>query len=399
MAGRTTLEFLKTESGSGWFLAFSAALAMAAANSPWSSAYFAFIGHTFPVRIGSFFVTLTVLDWVKQGLMAVFFLVVGLEIKFEILRGELSTPRRLALPLLAAFGGIIVPAIIYRACNLGPHGVPAGWPVPVATDIAFALAALAVAAPRMPSALRVFLLTLAIADDLGAMALIAMLFTARLHLLAVIGAGLVLACMALISRWKRAPLMFYGLGFALTWALVLKSGVDTSMAGIGCAMTMPIEARRLGQPSVLRAFIDTLHPYVAFAILPLFAFTAAGFPISGNLMRQAFSPLPMGIFLGLIIGKPLGIFSFSLLGAVARVGRKPAGSSWAELFGVALLCGAGFTLSLYIGALAFGPNDASLQPLVRLGVLAGTVTSVLAGGVLLRRLQRRRDLADLDEAV
>ena len=391
MARRITLDFLKTESGSGWLLAISAALAMLAANSPWSAFYFAFIGHTLSVRIGDFGVSLTVVDWVKQGLMAVFFLVVGLEIKFEILRGELSSPRRLALPLFAAAGGMIVPALIYRACNLGPHGEPVGWPVPIATDIAFALAALAMAAPKLPSTLRVFLLTLAIADDLGAVALIALLFNARLHLFSILAATSVLAGMALISRWKRAPLMLYGLGFALTWAFVLKSGIDTSIAGIACALTLPIGARRAGQTSVLQAFIDTLHPYVAFAILPLFAFTEAGFPISGDLIRHALSPLPIGIFLGLCVGKPLGIFSFSVLGAVTRLGRKPTGSTWPELLGVAMLCGAGFTLSLYIGALAFGPGNASLQPLVRLGVIAGTVTAILTGGILLRRLQYLRD--------
>jgi len=390
MARRLTLDFLKTESGSGLILAVAALAAVAAANSPWSSSYFAFVDAPIAVRLGDFAQTRSVLAWVKDGLMAIFFLVVGMEIKFEVLRGELSSPRRLALPVFAALGGMVAPALIYLAVNLAPGGAPGGWPTATATDIAFALAALAMAAPRMPAALRVFLLTLAIADDLGAVGLIALLYTSQLHLLALAGAGGALVALALLSRWKRAPFAFYGALFVIVWAFTLQSGVNACVAGIACAFTVPIGARRPGQESVLKYFMDSLHPYVAYAILPLFAFTAAGFSFQAIGVRQVLTPIPLGIAAALLIGKPLGVFGFSLLAAATRIGRRPAGVTWLELLGAAMLCGVGFTMSLYIGALAFAANGAPIQGEVRLAVIAGSLASALAGGTLLAVAQAAR---------
>jgi len=390
MARRLTVDFLKTESGAGAILAVAAVAAVAAANSRWAGAYFTFIDWPIAVRVGDFAQTRTVLSWVKDGLMAVFFLVVGMEIKFEVLRGELSSPRRLALPIVAALGGMIVPAVVYLALNAGAGGAPGGWPITTATDIAFALAALAVAAPRMPSSLRVFLLTLAIADDMGAVGLIAILYTAKLHTLALAGAGLTLAILAVISRWKRTPFFFYGAGFVLVWAFTLQSGVNTSVAAVACAMTVPIGARRPGQESVLKYFMDSLHPYVAFAILPLFAFTAAGFSFGSLGAHDLISPMPLGIALALLVGKTVGVFGFSVLGVAARIGRRPSGATWPELLGIALLCGVGFTMSLYIGALAFASGDPLAGSQVRLGVIAGSLASVAIGGALMAWLQRRR---------
>jgi NhaA family Na+:H+ antiporter len=389
MARRLTLDFLKTESGSGLILAAAALAAVAAANSPWSSSYFAFVDAPIAVRIGDFAQTRSVLAWIKDGLMAIFFLVVGMEIKFEVLRGELSSPRRLALPVFAALGGMVAPALIYLAVNLAPGGAPGGWPTATATDIAFALAALAMAAPRMPAALRVFLLTVALADDLGAVGLIALLYTSQLHLLALAGAGGALAALALLSRWKRAPFAFYGALFVIVWAFTLQSGVNACVAGIACAFTVPIGARRPGQESVLKYFMDSLHPYVAYAILPLFAFTAAGFSFQAMGVRQVLTPIPLGIAAALVIGKLLGVFGFSVLAAGARIGRRPAGITWLELFGAAMLCGVGFTMSLYIGALAFAANGA-VQGEVRLAVIAGSLASALAGGALLALAQSAR---------
>jgi Na+:H+ antiporter, NhaA family len=390
MARRLTLDFLKTESGAGAILAVAALAAVVMANSRWAGAYFTFIDWPIAVRVGDFAQTRPVLGWVKDGLMAVFFLVVGMEIKFEVLRGELSSPRRLALPVVAALGGMIVPALIYLALNRGPGGAPQGWPVATATDIAFALAALAIAAPRMPASLRVFLLTLAIADDLGAVGLIAILYTAKLHTLALLGAGVTLAALAVVSHWKRTPFFFYGVGFLLVWAFTLQSGVNTSIAGVACALTVPIGARRAGQESVLKYFMDSLHPYVAFAILPLFAFTAAGFSFSGLSASALVSPMPLGIALALLVGKTLGVFGFSVLGVMVRLGRRPSGATWPELLGVAVLCGVGFTMSLYIGALAFPSQSGLDQSQVRLGVIAGSVASALVGGGLMAWLQARR---------
>lgn len=393
MAGRRTFAFLKSESGSGLLLVLAALTAVAMANSPWAALYQA-IDHTpIVVRIGAFEETLDLAEWVKQGLMTIFFLVVGLEIKLEVLRGELSSPRRLALPLLAAIGGMIVPAIVYLALNQGAGGTPQGWPVPVATDIAFALAALAVAAPRLPSSLRTFLLALAIADDLGAVALIGLLYSGHIDTHALAGAVFCLAGLALLGRWRQAPLFFYAAGFLLVWGFAIKSGVNPSVAGVACAFTVPLRGRRIDEPGLLRYFMESLQPYVGLFILPLFAFTAAGFAFSTLSGGRALSPISVGVAVGLLAGKPVGILGFAWLGAELRLARRPAGATWSELAGVALLCGAGFTMSLFIGALAFGPDNTAAQAQVRLGVITGSLASVLAGGAVLAWRQQRRRAA------
>ena len=268
--------------------------------------------------------------------------------------------------------------------------MPQGWPITTATDIAFALAALAVAAPRMPASLRVFLLTLAIADDLGAVGLIAILFTSRLELGALAGAAAGLAVLASMSRWRRAPFILYAAGFLAVWAFTLKSGVNPSIAGVACAMVTPIGPRRPGQESVLKYFVDSLHPYVAYLILPLFAFVAAGFSFSTMRPAHLTAAMPLGIAVALIIGKPLGVFGASAAAVALRLGRRPTGSTWVELLGVSMLCGAGFTMSLYLGALAFQASGPLTQAQVRLGVLAGSAVSALAGGLLIAWAQRRR---------
>jgi len=391
MAGKFTLDFLRTEAASGVILASAALVAILLANSPWSESYFAFIQHPITLQIGAFDETKSVLKWIKDGLMAIFFFVVGLEIKYEILRGELSNPRRLALPVLAALGGMVIPAAIYLAFNLGVGGATQGWPTPVATDIAFALAALAVAGPRLPPALRVFLLTLAIADDLGAVALIAILFTAKVNLYALGGAAAAIALMALMSRWKTAPYLFYAACFALAWAFTLKSGVNTSLAGIAAAMTIPIDPRRPGHEGPLRHFMESMHPYVAFLILPLFAFAAAGFSFQGLSMDALLGPIPLGVALGLFVGKQIGVFGIGALAIGLKIARRPTGTKWLELYGISLLCGVGFTMSLFIGGLAFDPGDMAAQTQVRIGVVVGSVLSALVGIAVLALAQRRRD--------
>jgi NhaA family Na+:H+ antiporter len=360
------------------------------ANSPWSHAYFGFIAAPFTVQLGAFQETLPVLDWIKQGLMAVFFFVVGLEIKYEIRKGELANPRHLALPVLAAIGGMIGPAVIYLALNAGPGGAPHGWPTPVATDIAFALAALAIAGPRLPPNLRIFLLTLAIVDDLGAVGLIALLFTDHIRLAAVGGAIASLGLMGLLGRWRKAPYLFYALGFALVWAFTLKSGVSTSVAGVAAAATIPLEPRKPGRPGVLEDFMESLHPYVAFLILPLFAFSAAGFSIEGLGLRDVFGPIALGVAAGLFLGKQLGVFGATALVFGLKLARRPTGAKWVEFYGVSLLCGIGFTMSLFIGQLAFPLGDPGDQAQVRIGVVAGSLASTLAGMAVLAWAQARR---------
>lgn len=388
MARRITLDFLKTESASGLILAAAAAVAIVMANSPWAHLYFNFIDAPLTIQVGAFRETHSALDWVKEGLMAVFFFVVGLEIKYEILRGELANPRRLVLPVVAALGGMLVPALVYLAFNAGAGGALRGWPTPMATDIAFAIAALAIAGPKLPPTLRVFLLTLAIVDDLGAVATIGLVFTQGIQLAALGGAVVALALMALLGRWRNVPYLFYALGFVLVWAFTLKSGISTSVAGVAAAMTVPIEPRKPHRPGVLEDFMESLHPYVAFLILPLFAFSAAGFSLQGVSLEHLASPVALGVTLGLFLGKQLGVFGATAAVIGLKLARRPTGASWVELYGVSLLCGVGFTMSLFIGALAF-PDDVHAAE-VRLGVLMGSMLSSAAGMTVLAWAQKRR---------
>ncbi|THD77025.1 MAG: Na+/H+ antiporter NhaA [Phenylobacterium sp.] len=392
MARRITLDFLKTESASGAILAAAALAAIVMANSPGDGLYFRFIEAPFTIHIGGFNETLSVLEWVKQGLMAVFFFVVGLEIKYEALKGELANPRRLALPILAALGGMLVPALVYVAFNLGHGGSPQGWPTPVATDIAFAMAALAVAGPRLPSALRVFLLTLAIVDDLGAVAVIGVVFTDHVRIALLAAALAALALMGLLMRWRAAPYLFYAIGFLLVWGFTLKSGISTSVAGVAAAMAIPIEPRKPGRPGVLEDFMESLHPYVAYLILPLFAFCAAGFDFGRLTLADLTGPVALGVAAALFLGKPLGVFGATSALIGLKLARRPMGTRWIELFGLSLLCGIGFTMSLFIGELAF-PLGGALQAQLRAGVIAGSVLSTLAGIAVLWWAQRSRDAA------
>lgn len=394
MAKRITLDFLKTESASGLILATAALAAIVMANSPWADGYFGFIAAPLTLQVGAFRETLTVLDWIKEGLMAIFFFVVGLEIKYEIRKGELANPRRLALPVLAAIGGMVGPALVYLAINSGAGGVPQGWPIPVATDIAFALAALAIAGPRLSPTLRIFLLTLAIVDDLVAVGLIGVLFTTHIRLAAVGGAIAAIGLMGLLGRWRKAPYLFYALGFLMVWAFTLKSGISTSVAGVAAAATIPLEPRKLGRPGVLEDFMEGLHPYVAFLILPLFAFSAAGFSVADLGLRDLFGPIAIGVAAGLFLGKQIGIFGAAALVFALKLARRPTGAKWVELYGVALLCGVGFTVSLFIGQLAFPLGDPGDQAQVRIGVVVGSLASLVTGMTVIAWSQARRRRED-----
>lgn len=389
MARRLTLGFLRTEAASGAALGLAALSALIVANSPLSEAYFAWLKSEHLFQAGPLALRLSVSEWIKEGLMALFFLVVGLEIKYEILKGELSDRKKLATPVAAALGGMLAPAGVYLVVSgllQGPHE---GWPIPLATDIAFALAVFALVGHRLPSSLRIFLLTLAIVDDLGAIALIAVLFSSGLdwHLLAL--GAVMLAVTGLMSR-RRVAAPFWVMSFMVVWWLSVQAGLSTSLAAVAFAAIVPVEPRAADGQSPLKEAMHDLHPYVAWLVLPLFAFAKAGVSFAGLSFEQVSAPLVIGVALGLFAGKQIGVFTAAWLVSRLGLGSKPSRSSWLEIYGVSLLCGVGFTMSLFIGALAFpGAADSPAQVEVKLGVLLGSILSALAGGVVLSIAARR----------
>ncbi|WP_339913473.1 Na+/H+ antiporter NhaA [uncultured Brevundimonas sp.] len=391
---KITLDFLKTEAASGLVLGLAALAALVIANSPLSDIYFSWLKSEHVLQVGPLVLQLTITEWIKEGLMAVFFLVVGLEIKFEIVRGELRNPRKLAMPVLAAVGGMVGPALVYLAIAGVSGGPQGGWPIPLATDIAFALAIFGVAARGLPSSLRVFLLTLAIVDDLAAIGLIAVLFSSNVHWVPVLWIAGLLAVGAVMARRGGIPAPFWVLGFGLVWYLTVLSGLSTALTAVAFAVIVPVGERREDGQSPLKEAMHDLHPYVAFLVLPLFAFAKAGVAIAGLSMAQAVTPLVVGVAAGLFFGKQIGVFGAAWLAAVLKIGRKPTGATWLEVYGVSVLCGVGFTISLFIGALAFpGAGDSVDQTQIKLGVLSGSALSAAVGWGALHLASRRRRLA------
>jgi NhaA family Na+:H+ antiporter len=376
---RLTLAYLRTESGAGLVLPVAAVAAISLATSGYAAPYREFLAAPIVARLGDFSETMSVAGWARALLMPVFFLVLGMELKFELLRGELSNPRRRALPALAALGGLALPAAVFLAVDLGWGGVGRGWTIGCATDGAAALAALTLAAPRVPQALRVLLICVALIDNIVAMLVTSALDAGAVRTPMLLGAGVALAALALVSRWRRAPFLFYALGFGVVWGFTLKSGLDPALAGVACAFTVPVGARRLGQESVLKYFMDSLHPYVAFAVLPFFVFTAAGFSLHHFHLRDLAAPAPTAVMLALALGKPLGVFGACAAAISLKVARRPTGTTWRELMGVAALCGVGFTMSYFIAA---SPGQMS-PPTIRAAILIGSAIAAIAGEWLL----------------
>jgi len=388
---RFTLDFLKTEAASGLALGLAALAALLVANSPLAPAYFGWLKSEHLLQVGPLILQLTISEWIKEGLMAIFFLVVGLEIKYEILRGELSDPRKLAMPVLAALGGMIAPAAVYLAVSGLLNGPQGGWPIPLATDIAFALAVFAVAARGLPSSLRVFLLTLAIVDDLGAIALIAVLFSSGVDWVPLAWVAGLLAAGGWFARGRRVPAPFWLMGFGLVWYLTVLAGLSTSLTAVAFAVIVPVAKRTEDGQSPLQEAMHDLHPYVAWLVLPLFAFAKAGVSFAGLSVEQAMAPLVLGIALGLFLGKQIGVFGAAWLATALKIGDRPTAATWFELYGVSLLCGVGFTMSLFVGLLAFpGAIDSAAQVEVKLGVLGGSFLSAVAGAAVLAMATRRR---------
>lgn len=389
MAKKLTLDFLKTEAASGAALGLAALLALVVANSPWSADYFSWLKAEHTLQIGPLVLVETTSNWIKEGLMAIFFLVVGLEIKHEIIKGELSNPKKLALPIIGALGGMAAPIGVYLAVSHMLGGPTQGWPIPVATDIAFALAVFGLVGKNLPSSLRVFLLTLAIVDDLGAIMLIAALFSQGVAWAPLFGALGVIVLMAVLGRMRLAA-AFWTLGFAVMWWLTVKSGLSTSLTAVAFAAIVPVNPRKETGISPLRDAMHDLHPYVAFFVLPVFAFAKAGVSFAGLSLEQLFAPLVIAIALGLFVGKQIGVFGAAWLATRLKIADRPSGASWMQIYGVSLLCGIGFTMSLFIGVLAFpGAVDSVEQVEVKLGVIGGSVLSTVVAALVLGASSRR----------
>jgi Na+:H+ antiporter, NhaA family len=375
------LAFVNHEAAGGLALLAAALAALIACNSPLAWLYDGLLHTQMGVRVGPLAIDKPLLLWVNDGLMAVFFFLVGLEIKRELLRGELSTFAQAALPMIAALGGMVVPAAIYVAVNAGDPLALRGWAIPSATDIAFAVGVLTLLGPRVPISLKIFLLALAILDDLGAIVIIAAFYTAGLHWASLLFAGVGAAVLWTLNARGVTRVAPYILTGVFIWLCVLKSGVHATLAGVIVAMAIPLTGGAPEQPSLQEQLEESLHPWVAFAVLPLFAFANAGVTLLGLSPAQLLATVPLGIVLGLFVGKPLGIVGATWLAVRGGLASRPEGASWRQLVGVGFLGGIGFTMSLFIGMLAFPePADAAQ---VRLGVLTGSVLSALVGYLLL----------------
>lgn len=377
-------EFLRLESAGGILLMIATAIALVLANTRAEGLYQSFLGTPVEIRIGSFMLGKPLILWINDGLMAVFFFLVGLEIKREVMEGELSNRSQLVLPALAAVGGMAAPAAIFWMLDRHDPVAMQGWAIPTATDIAFALGVLALLGNRVPQSLKVFLLTLAILDDLGAIIIIALFYTDNLALSSLAVAAGAIAVLAILNARHVTSIPAYVLVGVVLWVAVLKSGVHATLAGVALALFIPIRGREEGEQSPLRSLEHDLHPVVAYVILPLFAFANAGVSLEGVSLRNVLEPLPLGIELGLVVGKVVGVFGMTALAIRCRLARMPEGASWISLLGVAMLCGIGFTMSLFIANLAFGDDAPRHAVSAVYGVLIGSLCAAVFGYLLLR---------------
>lgn len=387
----TFTRFFQLEAASGLLLIAAAALALIVNNSPLSHYYTAFLDVPVAVQIGALQIAKPSLLWINDGLMALFFLLIGLEVKRELLEGQLSKPSQVVLPGAAAIGGMVVPALIYWFINKDYPDALGGWAIPMATDIAFALGVLALLGKRVPVSLKLFLMTLAIIDDLGAIIVIAVFYSSELSGVSLLLAAACLIVLIAMNRMgviKVAPYMIVGL---ILWVCVLKSGVHATLAGVTLAFCIPLRTKN-SETSPLMSIEHALHPWVAYAILPLFAFANAGVSLAGVSLHSFVSHVPMGIAAGLLIGKTLGVFGLTWIAIKTGMAALPAGANWGQVFGVAILCGIGFTMSLFVGSLAFvaGSDYVGMD---RMGILTGSILAALIGYGVTLFFSRKQPLA------
>ena len=374
-------EFIKLETSGGVVLMIAAIFAMIIANTPLSANYDLILGTYIKVGIGNFEIAKPAILWINDGLMAIFFFLVGLEIKREVLAGELSSFDKAILPIMAAIGGMAVPGIIFAIINWGTPENLNGWAIPTATDIAFALGILALIGSRAPISLKIFLLAIAIIDDLGAIVIIAIFYTSELSLSALSFSVIGFAAAVALNRMgvqRTAPYLLVGI---VMWVFVLKSGVHATLAGVLIAFTIPLKTKNEDE-ALLYKMEHGLHPWVAFLILPVFAFANAGVNFTGIGIDDLLQPLTLGIAVGLFLGKQIGVFLATWIGVKSGIARLPENVSWKHVYGVACLTGVGFTMSLFIGSLAFTTSD--VMNAVRLGVVLGSVLSGIIGYLLLK---------------
>ncbi|EJB8350605.1 Na+/H+ antiporter NhaA [Vibrio cholerae] len=368
-------DFFKMESAGGILLVIAAAVAMVIANSAMGEGYQAFL-HTYVFGM-------SVSHWINDGLMAVFFLLIGLEVKRELLEGALKSRETAIFPAIAAVGGMLAPALIYVAFNFNDPAAIQGWAIPAATDIAFALGIMALLGKRVPVSLKVFLLALAIIDDLGVVVIIALFYSSDLSTIALTIGFIMTGVLFMLNAKHVTKLSIYLVAGLILWIAVLKSGVHATLAGVVIGFAIPLKGNK-GEHSPLKHLEHALHPYVAFAILPVFAFANAGISLQGVSLAGLTSMLPLGVALGLFLGKPLGIFSFSWAAVKLGVAKLPEGINFKHIFAVSVLCGIGFTMSIFISSLAFGQANEAYDTYARLGILMGSTTAALLGYSLLR---------------
>ncbi|WP_394248610.1 Na+/H+ antiporter NhaA [Vibrio profundi] len=367
-------DFFKMESAGGIILVIAAAIAMTVANSPLNGIY--------QDTLHTYVAGMSISHWINDGLMVIFFLLIGLEVKRELLEGALKSKETAIFPAIAAVGGMLAPALVYVFFNMDNPEAIQGWAIPAATDIAFALGIMALLGPRVPVSLKVFLLALAIIDDLGVVVIIALFYSGDLSTMALTVGFIMTGVLFMLNAKKVTKLSVYIVAGVILWFAVLKSGVHATLAGVVLGFAIPLKGKE-GEHSPLKHLEHALHPYVAFAILPIFAFANAGISLEGISLSSLTDMLPLGIALGLLVGKPLGIFSFSWAAVKMGIAKLPEGINFVHIFAVSVLCGIGFTMSIFISSLAFGSANAEFDTFARLGILMGSTTAAIIGYVLL----------------
>ncbi len=380
--------FFQLEAASGLLLIAAAVLALIINNSPLSYLYNGLLEVPVAVQVGALEIAKPLLLWINDGLMALFFLLIGLEVKREVVDGHLSKPSQVILPATAAIGGMLVPALIYWFINRDNPAAVAGWAIPTATDIAFALGVLALLGKRVPVSLKLFLMTLAIIDDLGAIIIIALFYSGTLSSLSLMLAGACLIALLAMNRMgvvKLGPYLVIGL---ILWVCVLKSGVHATLAGVALALCIPLRTKH-AETSPLLSLEHALQPWVAYAILPLFAFANAGVSLAGVTLESFTHPVPMGIALGLLAGKTVGVFGLTWIAVKLRLAALPAEANWGQVLGVAILCGIGFTMSLFVGSLAFVPGSSDYAGMDRMGILTGSFFAAVVGYLITAMASRK----------